>query len=101
MRGNWAMYMRKRPVLGLIPYAIPGVTGLCIGITYWLFRLKWLVVLTTVIPTAVVWLQQLAAALIDRSFVPLRARDVIQLAEKEGLVPPGAPSHRRSVALTM
>ena len=33
------MYKRGRPVLGLIPYALPGVTGLCIGITYWLFRL--------------------------------------------------------------
>ena len=25
--------------MGLLPYAIPGVTGLCIGLTYWLFRL--------------------------------------------------------------
>ena len=36
----FAMYARKRPVLGLIPYALPGITGLCIGITYWLFRLQ-------------------------------------------------------------
>ena len=44
---------------------------------------EWLVALTTVIPTAVMWLQQLAAALVDRSFVPPRARDVMLLAEKE------------------
>ena len=39
MRVSWVMYKRKRPVLGLLPYALPGITGLCIGITYWLFRL--------------------------------------------------------------
>ena len=33
------MYARKKPVVGLIPFALPGLTGLCIGITYWLFRL--------------------------------------------------------------
>ena len=32
------MYARKRPVVGIIPFALPGLTGLCIGLTYWVFR---------------------------------------------------------------